>query len=206
VVIEQSNAGIDTVRSYVDGYRLTDNVENLTLSLASNSVLTGTGNDLSNEITGNLADNVLFGLGGHDTLNGYAGSDRLYGQSGNDRLIGGGGNDRLFGGNDNDAFVFDVPLNAATNVDTIVDFNHADDTIVLDSHVFTTVVMGLDGTLRPDEFINGTAARDANDHIIYDGDTGALFYDADGTGSAAAIQFATLGAHLAIDHTDFTHF
>jgi len=38
----------------------------------------------------------------------------------------------------------------------------------------------------------GTAAADANDFIIYNTSTGALFYDADGSEAGAAVQFATV--------------
>ena len=38
---------------------------------------------------------------------------------------------------------------------------------------------------------------------IYYVDTGALFYDSDGTGAAAAIQVAEMSAGLALTHLDF---
>ena len=38
----------------------------------------------------------------------------------------------------------------------------------------------------------GTAAADANDFIVYNNSTGALYYDADGSGATAAVQFATV--------------
>jgi Ca2+-binding RTX toxin-like protein len=36
-----------------------------------------------------------------------------------------------------------------------------------------------------------------------DGTTGALFYDADGAGGNAQVQFATLSPGLALTHLDF---
>ena len=63
---------------------------------------------------------------------GRDGNDALYGNTGNYTLIGGNGNDVLVGGAGNDTFFFNAALNAATNVDTIIDFSVADDRIVLE--------------------------------------------------------------------------
>jgi Ca2+-binding RTX toxin-like protein len=40
--------------------------------------------------------------------------------------------------------------------------------------------------------VNGTAATTAAHRIIYDKATGTLYYDRDGTGSAAQVRFALL--------------
>jgi len=39
--------------------------------------------------------------------------------------------------------------------------------------------------------------------LIYNSDTGALFYDADGSGAGAATQIALLGVHLSLTNVDF---
>jgi Ca2+-binding RTX toxin-like protein len=52
-------------------------------------------------------------------------------------------------------------------------------------------------------FVKGKAAQDREDRIIYDKDTGALYYDRDGTGSAAQVKIATLNKNLKIDFGDF---
>lgn len=70
-----------------------------------------------------------------------------------------------------------------------MDFSHADDTMRLDDAVFTGLSTGL---LSSSAFLIGTAAGDADDRIIYDDTTGDLFFDADGNGAGAQIQFATL--------------
>jgi Ca2+-binding RTX toxin-like protein len=44
---------------------------------------------------------------------------------------------------------------------------------------------------------------DANDRVIYNNATGALFYDADGTGAIAAVQFAEVTPSLALTNLDF---
>jgi serralysin len=59
------------------------------------------------------------------------------------------------------------------------------------------------GTLGAAAFYTGAAAHDASDRIVYDSGTGDVFYDLDGTGAAAAIKFAILGAGLAITNADF---
>jgi Ca2+-binding RTX toxin-like protein len=100
-----------------------------------------------------------------------------------------------------DEFLFDTPLSATSNVDRITDFNVADDTILLDQTIFSSS-LGL-GNIANGELVIGTAAQDANDRIIYNNATGALFYDNDGVGGNAQIQFATLSTGLALTSLDF---
>ena len=82
-----------------------------------------------------------------------------------------------------------------------------DDSIHLDNAVFKA--LGKKGSLahpsklKKDAFFAGSAAHDASDRILYDGKSGTLSYDKDGTGSAAAIKVAILGKHLKIKATDF---
>jgi serralysin len=59
------------------------------------------------------------------------------------------------------------------------------------------------GTLLASQFAIATAAIDADDRIIYNSTTGALYYDADGTGSGAQVQFAALGPGLALTNNEF---
>ncbi|NIX77127.1 calcium-binding protein [Microvirga terricola] len=147
---------------------------------------------------GGLGDDVLYGGVGTDTVFGGAGNDKLYGDAGNDSLDGGGDNDTLYGGAGNDLltggvgkdiFVFNTALNKTTNVDKIIDFSHADDTIWLSKGIFKGAGTG---ALQSKFFYKGTKAHDVDDRIIYDKATGALYYDPDGTGSRAQIKFATL--------------
>ncbi|MGJ4999091.1 S8 family serine peptidase [Bradyrhizobium sp. HKCCYLS3077] len=142
------------------------------------NAVTGDGND---DIAGNALDNRLYGMRGGDTLSGGEGSDTLSGGAGNDILEGDEGADH---------FLFDRALNAATNLDIILDFAHHVDTIWLDSSIFAGLNLG---TLDADVFyVIGQGAETAADRIIYDAATGALFFDADGSGSSAAVQFALL--------------
>lgn len=47
-----------------------------------------------------------------------------------------------------------------------------------------------------DVFTIGASAKDANDYYIYNSDTGAFFYDQDGTGSREQIQLFQLSPGL----------
>lgn len=114
-------------------------------------------------------------------------------------MNGGLGADTLQGGTGADSYVFSSALGGG-NVDAIVGFSVADDTIVLNNAVFTGLSTG---ALAAGEFVIGAAAADADDHIIYNSATGQLYFDADGNGGGAAILFATLAAGLALTNNDF---
>jgi Ca2+-binding RTX toxin-like protein len=187
-VVEALDQGSDRVEALVS-VTLGVHLEGLVLN--GDAHLEGTGNGLSNRITGNSGNNALAGLGGGDLLAGGAG---------NDRLNGGTSNDRLEGGEGLDSFLFDTALNGRTNVDTILDFVSADDTIRLDRDVFTGVS---DGRLAASAFHAGTEAKDASDRILYDQATGNIFYDADGSGNLAAVLFARVDAGTTLTSADF---
>ena len=76
----------------------------------------------------------------------------------------------------------------------------ADDTIQIDNGIFTGLAAG---TLAANQFVIGAAAQDADDRIIYDNTSGALSFDVDGTGGAAAVQVAQVSAGLALTNLDF---
>jgi Ca2+-binding RTX toxin-like protein len=137
---------------------------------------------------GDAAGDTFTGI---EQLLGSSYSDTLAGDAGNNILNGWLGSDVLTGGVGLDAFVFNTALGAA-NVDQITDFSVADDTIRIDNVVFTA--LSATGTLSSAAFRLGAAASDADDRIVYDGSNGALYYDADGTGGIAQVQFATLGS------------
>ncbi|WP_281278037.1 calcium-binding protein [Novosphingobium umbonatum] len=207
VVIENANEGTDTVSASV-GYTLGANLEKLTLTGTDN--LTGTGNDLANTITGNAGSNQLYGLGGNDVLTGGDGNDFLYGGTGNDTLSagngvdwlsGGLGADTLSGGTGADTFSFD--LFDPTTKDTIKDFEHGIDHIALDRTAFSAFSGSAAGTLNASNFVLGTKANTADQRLIYNQATGALYYDADGSGSGVAIQIATLTTKPTLDAGDF---
>jgi trimeric autotransporter adhesin len=204
-VTENAGEGTDTVLSSVT-FSLGANIENLDLADTGN--INGTGNNLSNEIIGNSGDNALSGGDGNDTI---------YGGLGNDTLDGGAGNDLLYGGVGDDVFVFgDSSFIAAviTGTDNIADFTANQDKIQLSKLAFSalsTMPIGAGGSLlNPGDFVSVTnatqsAAEASTAAIIYNSETGGLFYNANlaaaGVGNGG--QFAQLGAGLNLNNTDF---
>ena len=165
--------GRDEVRSSVS-YSL-DTIRFVeTLTLTGTSNISGTGNGLANRLSGNDGNNVLNGGLGADTMTGGAGSD---------------------------TFVFNTALGAG-NVDRITDFDVVEDRIRLDNDVFVGLARG---NLSASAFAANLTGRasDALDRIIYETDTGRLFFDADGSGAGARVHFATLNAGLALTSADF---
>ena len=142
-----------------------------------------TGNGVTQIIVGNAGVNVLQGLGGDDYLQGMA------------------GNDTLIGGTGNDKFLFNTALNAATNVDTIIDMTAGVDLIRLDDALFAGI--GPVGVLNADAFHIGAAAADAEDRIVYNSATGQLFFDSNGSAAGGSTLFANLVPGLALSNTDF---
>ena len=160
-------------------------------------ILAGGSNDVVN---GGWGNDFIRGQDGDDRLAGALGDDSIGGGAGNDRIRGGRGNDLLAGNSGFDTFVFDEALSAG-NVDTIADFLSGTDTIELDLSIFTALSSG---GLQQGEFRLGSAATSSSHHIIYNQNTGELFYDADGAGGQAQVLFARLGAGTDLTRTDFS--
>ena len=161
----------------------------------------------SGSLTGTSSGDTIHGTSGNDAISGLDGIDRLYGEAGADTINGGVGSDYIYGGpgadtltgsGGYDKFVFDAAL--GSGIDRITDFSHTYDTIRLDNAVFVGLSTGY---LYSSQFHIGAAAHDATDRIIYNSATGAVFFDPDGTGSAAPVQFATLSTGLGLTASDF---
>ncbi|HEV2748236.1 MAG TPA: hypothetical protein VGW34_13170 [Allosphingosinicella sp.] len=193
-VSEGEDGGADRIFASLS-YILGEGVEVETLNTTSNlgtAVIHLTGNEIANRLTGNAAGNILRGQDGADILGGLAGADRLYGGDGKDILNGGTGIDH---------FLFDTAPHGVTNYDQIIDFTPVDDAILLDRRIFSGLAG--DGVLAVAAFHAGTAAQDESDRIIYNAASGSIFYDADGTGSAAQVLFAKVAPATALTRTDF---
>jgi Ca2+-binding RTX toxin-like protein len=139
-------------------------------------------------------------------LNGNGLANVITGNSGANRIYGGAGNDVLRGGAGKDVFVFDTKLNKNTNVDRVLDFRYQDDSFHLDNKYFTKLGSGSSSKpkkINSDMFAEGKKAQDREDRIIYDKKTGALYYDADGTGSKAQVKIATIDNKTKLFYHDF---
>ncbi|PSJ57707.1 calcium-binding protein [Kumtagia ephedrae] len=175
-IADGAGQGADKVIAAVD-YALGNGVEIETMQTNGSTGTAGidlTGNGFDQSITGNAGNNRLDGKGGTDVLRGLGGKD---------------------------TFVFSSALGAG-NVDTIVDFKAVDDTIELKNTVFAAVGTGSLAASAFNANSSGTALE-ADDRIIYETDTGKLFYDADGNGAGAAVQFAVLTGNPTITAADF---
>jgi serralysin len=132
-----------------------------------------TGNASPNAIMGNASNNILSGKLGIDTLSGAMGADR---------------------------FVFDT-VASISNADRITDFAHGVDKIAFAKSVYTT--LGTGPRISADSFVSATRALDAEDRIIYNMATGALYYDANGNMAGGALLVAILTSKPALSYTDF---
>jgi|GEM_PF-1061895 len=152
-----------------------------------------------------LADNVenvvIRGNGALDA-NGNGLDNMVIGNNAVNVLDGLGGNDTLRGNGGPDQFVFSTAPGSG-NVDHIVDFTHRGDTIMLSTGVFNNSTAG---ALAADAFVNGTAALDANDRVLYDQASGRLWYDANGSAAGGKVLFAVLGNTPTLDADDFAFF
>jgi len=211
-------AGADTLRgtsgSNVASYA--DSAAGLTVSLDKASANTGdakgdvyyqiqsltgsafddklTGSDAVNVLDGGAGDDVLEGLDGMDTLNGGEGSDKLYGGDKNDTLSGGDADDLLYGGDGYDFFTggagadrfyIDGPLGT---YDKISDFEHDVDKIAVSKSAY-----GVDHLWEID-FVSGRrpTPEEKGPTLLYNTESGDLWWDADGTGSKDAVKMADL--------------
>jgi serralysin len=173
---------------YVDG-----NGPTYYISLAKGN----TGSAAADWISSTATGGSLSGLADNDVLIGFTAADTLRGGAGNDALYGGPGTA-------SDKFVFDFAPNSNTNVDYIIDFVPDQDEIQLSRKVFKG--FAATGPLASNAYVEGagkTTADSAFQRVIYNTTTGDLFYDADGSGRAAAVKVAIIGSKADLSHTDF---
>lgn len=156
------------------------------------------GNDT---LSGGNGNDELYGGNGNDSLSGDAGADFLWGDAGVDRLAGGWGADTLTGGADIDTFVFNVAPGSGGS-DTVTDFVSGTDKLEISRAAFK--LNGTGNTLWAERLTLGTSASETNDRFVFDGTTGNLYYDADGSNAGAQVLFVTLAGVTSITAGDFT--
>ncbi len=126
----------------------------------------------------------------------------IIGNAGANRLNGGTGTDVLTGLGGADVFVFTTTL-GVTNIDNVTDYNVAADRIEIDNAAFLGLTAGALNALAFTSNATGTATTAAH-RIIYETDTGALWFDRDGSGAAfGRVQFADLTDGLAMTAAEF---
>ncbi len=170
---------------------LDEGVSNIAAS--GNAAIALTGNSLNNVISGNRAKNTIKAGQGDDVIGGGYGNDILYGETGQDK------------------FVFDAKLGTfktdrTVNFDTVGDFSAKNDSFYLDDAVFKKLGKGSADKpvqLKKGFFTIGTEAKDKNDYVIYNKSTGVLSYDADGSESGKAVEFAQVKKGLVLTYKDF---
>lgn len=185
LVVEAAGRGDADVVLAFRAYALTANVERLYLQTLRNDAgegvtgVNGIGNNLDNLIVGNPFDNVIAGREGSDTLKGQAGAD---------------------------TFVFDRQYGAG-NVDRIIDFNATSedegDSLLFKQAVFQGVEKG---ALADSQFVEGRSALDSDDRFIFDADSGALWFDIDGSGGTGQQLIATFEQNAVVTFEDITLF
>jgi Ca2+-binding RTX toxin-like protein len=188
---------------------LSNGNNNYTVTAFQPTVLGNAGNDslnasaltIATNLNGGTGNDTLTGGSGNDTLFGSDGLDSILGGAGNDLLRGGLGNDTLTGGAGQDVFFFDTVL-SGTNIDRVTDFVVNTDKIQLENTGAGLFTLLATGALSADNFAYNTAA-DGNDYLVFNTSTGALYYDADGNGVGAAVQFATLTLTGTLTAADF---
>jgi Ca2+-binding RTX toxin-like protein len=178
-----------TADSFNDG---TANLLTMGKAIDLSAVSHGQGWNVSNQGTATKITGSEF----NDVLTGGKGNDTLYGGAGDDLLIGGLGNDILFGGDGHDTFQLG---GSSISKDLIKDFEHGSDHIQLDHVLFKALTIG---DLHSNEFVLGTKAMTTSQHLIYNSATGNLWYDADGSGKAAAVLIAVLDNHATLTYAD----
>jgi len=173
IVVEQTGQGFDT-------------------AVTSVSYTLGTGVSIEVLAAQDRASTTGLRLGGNEV------SQTIAGTAGADTLIGGGGVDTLIGGAGADVFAF-TTAPAAGSVSILADFAAGTDRIQLTTTAFSTVGATLDAS----EFVVGSAATTATQFVVFNQTTGQLFYDADGSGSSAAVLFAQLAPGTALTAASF---
>ncbi len=183
-------------------------------------------------IDGNSSDEYLNGKGGNDIIHGFGGDDFIEGHEGDDFIDAGDGDDIIaaavgddivFGGDGDDYLagsLGDDYLHGGNGVDVLVGGGDADIYALDTSSQEADYVFGfeeldsvelqvsnsqglLSGQLSDENFVLATSAQDENDFVIYDVETGELFFDPDGSLAEEQILIAYFVGAPDLEASDF---
>jgi len=154
------------------------------------------GSRFDDVIRGDDNGGQIYGFEGNDILDGRGGDDVFYGGTGADILTGGAGAEDFFYLSYNDHYNQYGTLEANEGGDTITDFATGVDHITVSRYWFGFGNIGGPAaalTAQHADFItSGSAASSTKPTFFWNAATGALLFDADGTGGTAAVNIATL--------------
>ena len=159
------------------------------------------GGDGNNRLYGEEENDLLYGGNGFDFLHGNVGNDRIDGGADRDYFYGDEGNDTLTEGTGNNRFVFRskfVFSRSTVGIDTIIDFNASEDTIIFDLTTFAALPSWTgDRFSNSQEFVaigrDGLVAA-SKALIVFSSGSGNLFYSENGSdvGLGSGGHFAKL--------------
>ncbi len=168
------------------------------------------GNAGADRMTGGFGDDLADGGAGNDTITDDFGNDTAIGGAGNDVIStgsdndfieGGAGADRLSGGIGNDVYFY---ASRGHGNDVILDFESSQDRFEFSGLGFrvdpgTNLEDGVTFIAAPSDPVSVVAEAT----MLYNTGTGQLWFDVDGTGSAAAQLIATIQGAPQVTHQDF---
>lgn len=145
---------------------------------------------------GSDSTDILHGQSHGEVLRGFAGDDTIYPNL---------GNDTIWTGTGSDVIVFDSALSTrrSNNIDVIMDFDPAFDRIVLAKNIFRSIT-GSD--LTQSHWKEARGATDRDDRIVWNSQTGDLWYDANGNRSGGQVKICHIdlvgNSPLTVDNFD----
>jgi Ca2+-binding RTX toxin-like protein len=179
----------------------------VTITLGATGGGTGSGGDAAGDTFTNFES--ITGGSGNDVLTGNASGNIISGRDGNDTLTGGAQVDTLTGGTGADVFNYLNKTEIVGASDFITDFSSADgDKIGISKSGFGIAAGVTASTFASQNYFveeSGHVATSVNHaQFIFDTTANALYFDADGSGVAAAVEMAHFNGTITDLHaTDF---
>lgn len=194
VVIENANEGIDTVKTTLNYYQLTDNVENLTFTGTGNFY--GVGNGTNGIITGGAGDDILVSGTGIERLVGGGGHDTFYINNVNDVVVAGPGGNSV-------VYTSVSGVMAAANIGSMTYTGTGNFTGYANS-TGTTLVSGVGNDILVGGAGNDVLDAGTGNNILTGGGGADIFrFAAPGTGITRVTDFVSGTDHIQISGSSF---